>query len=373
MKQSLKLVLLIVAILFLILIGIEWWQSHPKVNLPVPLGTSSYEDRLDSILVTTLNQNHLAGLSVGLIVDSKVIYTGAVGYSNLHTKDSLTSTTPLVTASLSKLFTALLISSHFSEIGIQPESPISSYFPQIVEKFPQLGDLTFASLLNHQSGLRDKGYLGAWLGIKKPLDLENHIQNMLSIRANQEMDSTIHYSDLNFELLAYLLEHQSHRPFEELMNPFLQINLGMSQSYFHTSATSDSLSAQGYQKTFIWKRLKEEPFIYEVTPDPASGMISSTQDLLKALIQLSRGELGNLQPHLAWLNLEDSGLAGFQQVTLGQHHYWGHFGGQDGFSSLLLVDLELGNGLVILSNTADKTDFRKQLAELLEPFLHQKP
>lgn len=373
MKLSLKLVLLIFAFLSLILIGIEWWQSHPKVNLPVPLGTKGYESKLDSILVTTLNQNHLAGLSVGLIADSKVAYSGAVGYSDLNTKDSLTRTSQFPTASISKLFTALLVSSYFSENDIEPEDKISTHFPKIVNEFPQLKDLTIASLLNHQSGLRDKGYLGSWLGIKKPLTLENHIKNILSKRVNQDKDSTASYSDLNFELLAFLLEQNIQSPFEELMNPFLQVELGMTQTYFKTPDQSDSLTSQGYQKTFIWKRLKDDPFVYEVLPDPASGMISSTQDLLKALIQLSRGDLGYLQPHLGWLAQENSGLAGFQQVKLGDQTYYGHFGGQDGFSSLLLFDLELGNGLVILSNTADKTDFRKQLAEKLEPFLHQKP
>ncbi|MFC3414285.1 serine hydrolase domain-containing protein [Algoriphagus hitonicola] len=373
MKLSLKLVLLIFAFLSLIFIGIEWWQSHPKVNLPVPLGTFGFDDRMDSILITTLNQNQLAGLSVGLIIDSEIVYTGAAGFSNLETKDSLTSVTQIPTASVSKLFTALLVSSYFLENDIQPEDNISSHFPSIVKEFPQLEDITIASLLTHQSGLSDKGYLGSWLGIKKPLRLENHIKNILSKRVNQETDSIASYSDLNFELLAFLLEQNSQSSFEKLMNPFLQVELGMTQTYFKTPDQSDSLTTQGYQKTFLWKRLKNNPFVYEVLPDPASGMISSTHDLLKALIQLSRGDLGYLQPHLEWLEQENSGLAGFQQVKLGNQTYWGHFGGQDGFSSLLLFDLELGNGLVILSNTADKTDFRKQLAEKLEPFLYQKP
>ncbi|WP_297338302.1 serine hydrolase domain-containing protein [Algoriphagus sp.] len=372
MKLKLKLIVVVFSILFLALIGIEWWRSYPKVSLPVPMGTMNQKDQLDSILITTLNQNQLAGLSVGLIVDSKITYRRAVGFANLASKDSLTSRTPLPVASISKLFTALLISSYFSQEEIQPESKIASHFPEFTDQYPKIKPLTFSSLLTHHSGLEDPPNFGAWLGLKKPRLLENQIQKALSKPSRLEPGITFTYSDFNFMLLGHLLEKNTQRPFEELMNHFLQLELAMNQSYLTTTSPLESLPTKGYEKTFLWKRLKEYPLKLEVIPDPSSGIISTTDDLLKALIQLSRGELGYLQPHLNWLRL-NSGFAGFQEVKLGNQTYWGHFGGEGGFSSLLLFDPDLGNGLIILSNTADKADFRIQLAEQLEPFLDPSP
>lgn len=373
MKLTFKLILVIFAILFLFFLGYEWWRSYPKLMLPVPMEAKSQAEKIDSILISTLNHYQLSGLSVGLVKNSEINYIHSIGYAFLEKKDSLTAQSNINIASLSKIFTALLIARQFSERGITLSSSLNELSPDLVKKYPRLDKLTLGEILSHQSGLRDRKSIASFLNLNKKSDLKTYVEKELSRKKVYSDSKDKTYADLNFELLGYLLEEVSGRPFDELMNDFLSNEMGMMQSYFLKSEKDTLPPIQGYQKTWIWKRFKENPFRSPVTPYPSSGMISTAEDLTKALIQLSRGSLGRLQPELEWLNnLNNNKIAGFQLIPFEEKVYLGHFGAQNGFSALLVVDPENGEGLVILSNTRDEREFRITLAKQLIPFLKKK-
>ena len=84
--QSLKWILIGLATIFALFLAKEWWQSFPRVNLAPPISIKNEQDQLDSILIQTVNEHHLAGLAVGIISNSQVLYKNTFGYESLEKK-----------------------------------------------------------------------------------------------------------------------------------------------------------------------------------------------------------------------------------------------------------------------------------------------
>ena len=73
--------------------------------------------------------------------------------------------------------------------------------------------------------------------------------------------------------------------------------------------------------------------------------------------------MGMFGDELAWLKNGNETPVGFQSIQINNKDFIGHFGGQGGYSSLVLYSSELDLAFFLISNTQDKPDFRKTIAE----------
>jgi CubicO group peptidase (beta-lactamase class C family) len=362
--QSLKWILIGLATIFALFLAKEWWQSFPRVNLAPPISVKNQQDKLDSILIQTINEHHLAGLAVGIISNSQVLYKNTLGYESLEKKDSLTSQSKIHVASISKIFLALYLSSYLQENGLNILDSIKSLSPELNSKYPEIGELSFSQILRHQSGLRDASFFSGFFRKKNTPNLQDFVWSQLPKQLNRKGDLSYNYADFNYELLGYLLEKDSGLSYDNLLNRWLSEDLDLQNSYFKGNSQEENPVVMGYRKTYVWKRLKPHPFTYQVSPYPSSGMISTLDDLIKVTTQLIRADLGMLKSNVQALEVnEKESWAGFQQIAVGEESNWmGHFGGQAGYSSLLIFDPGKEFGIIILSNTRDQGNFRIDLA-----------
>jgi hypothetical protein len=107
-------------------------------------------------------------------------------------------------------------------------------------------------------------------------------------------------------------------------------------------------------------------------PSPSSGLLTSTKDMSIALIHLLRGDMGNFQEELAWLNdQENAKFLGFQKIKILDSDWIGHYGGQAGYSSFFFFSKNEETGIFLFFNLKDPADYRLDLSEKILTLLLQ--
>lgn len=360
MNWKIKYSILGVAFWLLLFLGWEWWRSYPKVRLPPISNPETRDARIDSLLIQSLSQFLIPGLAVGIIEEEKVTYLKAFGFEDLKTKDTMSLQSTLPVASVSKLFTALSLADFALEKGISIDTSFNSILPKGKKLPVEFNEISLRDLLEHTSGIPDSRRLRDILTSEENRDLNNIPGNLKS----PDLENIgFHYADANFDLVGYLLEICTNTPFENLILEKTLTVAGMENSYFSTARPSETASVSGYKQTFLWKRIEPTKLKLERYPSPSSGLVTSPTDLSKALLHLSRGNMGTFGEELDWLQKESDSPAGFQKIILNNTNYIGHFGEQGGFSSLVLYSPELEIAFFLVTNARDKHDFREQIAE----------
>lgn len=357
MNRKVKYAFLGLAFWLLLFLGWEWWRSYPKVRLTPISHPKTKEAKVDSVLVQSLADFLIPGIAVGIVRDQKVTYLKAFGFSDLGAKDSLHLESQMAVASVSKVFTALALANFCLEQGILLDTTLSAILPKGKELPKEFDSLTLRELLEHRSGMSDsRSISNVVLGDeKRQLDLLTD-----QLKSPDPENSAYQYADVNFDLIGLVMEVIAAQPFETLIQETTLKDAGMNQSFF-PKEQSDTL--HGHKQTFLWKRFQATKFKLERYPSPSSGLILTPKDLSKALLHLCRGDMGSFSEELDWLSNSGEIPAGFQKIRLNDKDFWGHYGEQDGFSSLLVYAPNQEIGLFLLSNLEDKRDFRKRIAE----------
>jgi len=368
MAKKIKLVLFFLIFWLAAFLAWEWWNSFPKVKLVDFAPEEGLKGKMDSILLAAINEYRLPGVSLALVKDGKVVYLNALGYQNLETKELLDVSSSIPVVSVSKIFTALTLAN--TALAIEKRNS-DSLQDSLFHKFP---GLTFYQLLEHKSGLEANRSFGSLLFGKRNPSLDDWgMQFLEKIDLPESGNLPMVYSDLNFDLLGFWLEKNRESEFPEQVLSQIFEPAGMDQSRFVKFADWDSLAIQGYQGTFLWKRLGEKQLKFQVYPSPSTGLVTSTQDMSRALIHLLRGHMGNFQEELEWLeDHENAKLLGFQKIRILDSDWIGHFGGQAGYSSFFFFSKNENAGIFLFFNLKDSEEYRLELSKKLLAQLLQK-
>lgn len=341
----------------------EWWKSFPRVR-PVPVSSAHSEElKLDSLLNESILTYILPGLSAVVVKEGKITYMKAFGFANLETKDSLKIDSRMPIASVSKVFTALGLATFLNQKGINPNDPISVLGVGSESDNDDISALTFKELLTHTSGLKDPDIFQTILRGRKSQDLMNYGEQILKKPIKTSGNDSVAYADSNFDLIGYLLAKSGNSGFDSLLQNLILDPSGMQNSNFVQEWPESGNVIQGYHRAFLWKRLQAKRLRFTSMPSPSSGLISTPKDMSKALIHLIRGKMGIYQPALKWLQPEGEAVPlGFQRIKINEENWIGHFGGQAGYSSLLIYSAESKTGIFIQFNAEDRENYRLEIA-----------
>jgi len=371
MNRKINYILLGLVFWFILFLGWQWWKSYPLVRWETSLSPQNQHEKIDSILNQSLLAFRIPGIVLGLVENEKLTYLGSVGFTDLDSKDSLTTTTPFPVASISKLATALTASAYFKDAGISLDTEILSLLPEVKkESLAGLEGITLHDLLDHTSGLKDRRN---WRQLLVKTENKQLSQLLSQLPSHDPTLGKPHYADINFDLLGYILESHSGKPFDQLAAELILIPSGMDSSVFNRSIQPDDHSPlKGYQSTVIWKRLEEKKTTFERFPSPSSGLISNGEDLANAMIHLNRWDMSFVYPYLDYLTGAKAKPSGFQEVQLAGHTFLGHFGEQGAYNGLFFFSEELDKGIFILTNGRDTQDHRVKIAESVISILFPK-
>ncbi len=164
--------------------------------------------------------------------NGQIIFEKYEGLTNFRTKDSITSTTPLHIASVSKVLTATAVLKLVNANRIKLDQKVNT----ILKEFP-FPDITIRTLLNHRSGLRNYAYFTD--RDKNIWDRHNILtnQDILTILATKNIglesktDTRFAYCNTNYAMLALVIEKVTKLPYKEAMNQIIFKPLGMKNTF----------------------------------------------------------------------------------------------------------------------------------------------
>jgi CubicO group peptidase (beta-lactamase class C family) len=228
-------------------------------------------------------------------------------------------------------------------------------------------NITILNLLNHTSGLPDVHNYHWGNNNQSEKSLEDYILS-LNLKLKSEPSTQYIYSNLGYNILGYIIEKLTNTSFDNYLKENILNAYGMNSSDFRYFKIPDSLKTSPHSKHWITGKIYErKTYPYTREHAPSSTLNSSATDLCKWMISFMKLlDSGNSENVFA--EMTEPGFSayphiglGFQLSKLESRKAIGHYGGDKGFRSYLLMIPEEKIGLVLLANCDYEEDFRQEI------------
>lgn len=288
--------------------------------------------KLDSLLNLYYANNKMIA-SVAVSKNGNTLYQKALGYKKLNQKDSLISdiNTKYRIGSISKMFTATMIFQLIEEKKLSLTTQLSDFFPQL----PNAKKITIETMLNHHSGLHnftdDSTYLN-WNTKKQ------NQQQMLELISKQKPDFEPNekgeYSNTNYALLGYVVEKITKKKYSKALKERILSKTNLKQTYY--GGKTNVKKNECYSYSIENKKWKQESETDMSIPGGAGAILSTPTELTKFITALFNKKLIS-EESLELMKQQDDGYGkGMFRYPAFEHVSYGHTGGIDGFSSMLV-------------------------------------
>jgi D-alanyl-D-alanine carboxypeptidase len=289
----------------------------------------------------------LPGVVVGVTDEHQVRGTVVHGYADFKMRRQLTLEARFAIGSISKSFTGLALMQIAGEGRLELHAPIARYLPELSIPSP-FAPITAHHLLTHTSGLPNYLYHAA--SSRYALAVLRDIVPAYSPGAHYS------YSNTGYQVLGHLLEVLDAVPYRRAIQRRILTPLGMAS----TSAVIDDAERARTVTSYVqWPSdgsYVEAPWFEYVVGD--GSLISTLADMCayaRCLLNRGMGEKGRLlsEPDFrTWTTPAQEGYAYGLHVSNEKGEIrLSHGGAIAGFSSFLEVNVNLGFGIVILSNS----------------------
>ncbi|MGM0580928.1 MAG: serine hydrolase domain-containing protein [Bacteroidota bacterium] len=336
-------------------------------NIEVNSTTTGLFEKIDSIVVNKMNQYNIPGLSIGIVQNDSIIYTKGYGVRNINNPGLVSESTIFHTASISKLFTALAIMKLQESKILSIDDRLIELVPELNYSDPRVEKITLKSLLNHTSGLPDLNDYGWSNNNQSDNSLEEFVLG-LDLKVESEPSSQYAYSNLAYDILGYVIEKATGSTFEKYLKENILNQNGMYNSDFRYFKIPDSLRTSPHSKSWITSNIYvRETYPYTREHAPSGTLNSSARELstwMASFLKLLDGENSSFNYESMISPSTDSnehiGL-GFQLAEFDGFKKIGHYGGDKGFRSYLMMIPEEKMGLILLANCDYEEDFRQEI------------
>lgn len=253
-------------------------------STPAPIRRGDYDDvtrRLSAWLEQEMARKNVAGLSVALLEDQRLLWARGFGHAHREAGRAAAPETLYRAGSISKLFVALA-ALQLAEAGrLDLDAPLERYLPEfrLRAHAGEDGPITPRGILTHHAGLPSDYLEGMWVEAPERFD---RLIPLLAEEYRAAAPGLVHaYSNLGFSLLGAALERIAGRPFEALLKERVLVPLGMKDSAFAThlpEGAGGAYDAEG--------KAARETGLRDV---PAGGLNSTVLDLLRLARMLFNG------------------------------------------------------------------------------------
>ena len=295
----------------------------------------------------------------------QVVYEKAFGWRDLcaRKKDSLRLDDAFQLSSDSKMFTAEAVMLLKAKGKLDYDDDVRKYIPEL----PYEG-ITIRQLLNHRSGLPryDAMADSYWPDRRKPFSNEAMIKMLADKRPEPygTPDAAYFYNNLNYALLASVVERVSKQHFEDFMRKNIFEPLGMSHSFIYSMRTDTTVSlympteVQGHEMYKKGPVKSQNDYLNGVMGDKI--MFSTVGDLLKFNLALDNHLLlpDSLQAEAfepgspQWKHDENYGFG--WRMTREYPGVYFHYGWWKGYRSAVIRDVRHRRFLAVLTNTTQQ-------------------
>jgi len=310
----------------------------------------------------SLRRNKVPGVAIAVLKDGKLDWTAAYGLADIGTGRAVSTATLFQAASLSKPVTALA-ALRMREVNlIDFDRDISSYLKHF--ELPkglhtQSNPVTFRNLLSHTSGVVAGGYLGYSVNAPLPTDLQTlegrSPAETVPAQVVTEPGSQLAYSGQGYTIVEQALQDFTQQSFQALIQQWVFEPLGMGNATFAQPlpANKHHQAALGYRPDAT-----QVPGGWRIHPEQAAGGLWSTaQDLALVLLTINSAlkNGSNLLSQETAMELFREQLDGHAYGLIlrgeGRERSVRHFGGNEGYRSMMILYPEIGGGAVFLTNS----------------------
>ena len=308
-----------------------------------------------------LTRNGLNGVML-YAEQGQIVYEKASGLRDLNSrkKDSLRIDDAFQLSSDSKMFTAEAVMLLKADGKLDYDDDVRKFIPEL----PYEG-ITVRMLLNHRSGLPRYDALADkhWPDRKKPFSNEAMIKMLAEKRPEPYglPDATFFYNNINYALLASVVERASGQHFEDFMRERIFEPIGMTHSYIYSMRADTAVSlympvdAHGHDLYKKGPVKTQNDYLNGVMGDKI--MFSTVEDLWKfnqsldghALLPDSLQAEAFMPGSPEWKNDENYGFG--WRLTKEHPDMVYHYGWWKGYRSAVIRDPRNHRFLVLLTNT----------------------
>lgn len=301
-----------------------------------------------NVYFSQLTSNNKFMGSIAMYKDDKVYYNKQFGFSEVSNQALPNKETKYRIGSISKTFTAVLIFKAIEEHKLSLTESIDSFFPTI----ENADKITIAHLLQHRSGVHSftddkKTYLSYYTQAKTEMEM---LEIISAYDSDFEPDTQAAYSNSNYLLLSYILEKKYSKTFAQILEEKLCKPLGLEDTYFSKTMSSELNEAYSYQFDERWKAL---PQTHGTIGLGAGSIVSTPADLMKFSVALFGGEFLPAKHVKNMTSIKDRfGMGLFQSIYFDLISY-GHNGGLDNFVSMFRYFPKERIGFAVTANGLD--------------------
>jgi len=324
----------------------------------------------------------MPGMAIAVTDREKLLRVATYGFADVSAQTPIAPDSLFEIASIGKSFTAIALLQLRDEGKLDLNAPVTQYLPwfQVQSKY---APITVHHLMGHTAGiirgteLAPHGLYDSW-ALRKTKTSTAPGQNW-------------HYSSIGYKTLGFLLERLTGQSLKEVIQSRILDPLGMTNTHPIITFETRNRAAIGYCS--LYDDRPEHPS-HQLVPamwgeyGTGDGCQASTAgDMALYLRMLMNGggvpggrliseESFNLMAPLATRTGSEQYGYALVAYPVDGHIYLGHGGGNAGYTSHILADVEEGLGVVVLTNRRTESDVVYQSAtyilKVLRATYHQK-
>ncbi|MEQ9412681.1 MAG: serine hydrolase domain-containing protein, partial [Cyclobacteriaceae bacterium] len=201
----------------------------------------------DKIFKDFAEQNHYPSIAYGIIVDGKMVHSGASGEANRETQQAPSTKTLYRIASMSKSFTAMAILKLRDEGKLGLQDPAHQYIPELKKITYATSDsppVTIQHLLTMSAGFPEDN---PW-GDRQLDDTNEELIALIAegISFSNAPGLSYEYSNLGFALLGNIINKVTGISYQQYITDNILKPLGMNDSKWEYTEIPEDQIALGY-------------------------------------------------------------------------------------------------------------------------------
>ena len=303
--------------------------SAQPLDIPIAIGT-----KLNQFFDRLAEKNKAMG-SLVIVKDDKLLYSRAIGYSQISgtEKKPLTTANRFRIGSITKMFTATMILQLAEEETLKLTDTLSKFLPQV----PNANKITILQILSHRSGIPNVSReQNAQRNVKTiPMSKEEHLALIVKATPDFEPDTKSLYSNSGYFLLGLIIEKLTGKSYETVLQDKIAKNIGLRDTYMATGPIDVNKNESLTYLIIPGGDWKQVPETHPSLLFGAGAIVSTPNDLAKFIQALFDGKIVSKESLDRMKTMRDGEGLGMVTFEFAGKTFYGHTGGADNYGAWL--------------------------------------
>ena len=302
--------------------------------ITTPYAQTLDKAKLDQFFDRLAEKNKAMG-SLAIVKDGKVLYSRAIGYSQISgtEKKPLTTENRFRIGSITKTFTATIILQLVDEGKLNLADKLDKFLPQV----PNANKTTILQILSHRSGIPNiSREQNAERNVNTlPMSKEEHLALIVKAKPDFEPDTKSGYSNSGYFILGLIIEKITGKSYESVLQEKIAKKIGLKDTYVATGNIDVHKNESLTYFMFPGGDWKQVPETHPSLLFSAGAIVSTPNDLAKFIQALFDGKIVSKESLDQMKAMRDGEGFGMVTFPFAGKTFYGHTGGADNYGAWL--------------------------------------